>query len=301
LYKQRQKPQELALLKSLNSRMELSDEMKLNYYNHLKGWEGERRFDALLEKFTEDYVVLNDLLLQSNQTTFQVDSLLIEGEALHLYEIKNYEGDFYYEKERFFKRYNKMEINNPITQLKRTESSLRQLMHQLGYSIPIIPHVVFVNPEFTLHQAPLHLPCIYPPQLNRYVKSVEKNITKVKKQYISLAEKLIALHLDESPYRRVPSYTYDELKKGILCDTCSSLIISTERSLIKCDACGYTESLEEAVLRSVEEFKLLFPERKIMTKEIYDWCLISGDKRRIKRILDKQYTLIGVHQWAYYE
>jgi hypothetical protein len=63
--------------------MELSDEMKQKYINQIKGWEGERRFDALLEKFTEDYVILNDLLLQSNQTTFQVDSLLMEGEALH--------------------------------------------------------------------------------------------------------------------------------------------------------------------------------------------------------------------------
>ncbi|WP_251627353.1 hypothetical protein [Niallia sp. MER TA 168] len=79
------------------------------------------------------------------------------------------------------------------------------------------------------------------------------------------------------------------------------MTVSTERSIIKCDACGNTESLEEAVLRSVEEFKLLFPERKITTKEMYEWCLISGEMRRIKRILDKQYTLIGVHQWAYYE
>jgi len=63
----------------------------------------------------------------------------------------------------------------------------------------------------------------------------------------------------------------------------------------------YTESLDKAVLRSVEEFKLLFPERKITTKEIYDWCLISGEMRRIKRILDKHYRLIGAHQWAYYE
>jgi len=301
LYKKRKKPPELALLKSLNSRMELSDEMKLRDYNHKKGWEGERRFDDYLRNLAQNSIILNDLLLQSNQTTFQIDSLLIEGEALHLYEIKNYEGDFYYENDRFYKKNNKVEINNPITQLKRTDSLLRQLIHQLGYSIPIVPHVVFVNPKFTLYQAPLHLPIIYPTQLNRYVKSLEMNRTQVKKQHTTLAEKLIALHMNESSYRRISSYTYDELKKGILCDKCNSLIISAERSMIKCDACGYTESLDKAVLRSVEEFKLLFPERKITTKEIYDWCLISGEMRRIKRILDKHYRLIGVHQWAYYE
>lgn len=262
MHKPRLKPQELALLESLKNRMELSDEMKTTYYNQLKGWEGERRFDALLEKYKGGSTVLNDLLLQSNQTTFQVDSLLIEGEALHLYEIKNYEGDFYYEKDRFYKRNNKVEINNPITQLKRTESSLSQLVHKLGYSIPIVPQVVFVNPEFTLFQAPLHLPCIYPPQLNRYVKSLEKNISQGKKQHRVLAEKLQSLHMDESPYRRIPSYTYDELKKGILCYKCDSLITSTECSMIKCEACGHTESLVDAVVRSVEEFSCFFQKER---------------------------------------
>ncbi|MEK4971966.1 nuclease-related domain-containing protein [Niallia sp. FSL R7-0648] len=301
MYKKRREPLELALLKSLNSRMELSDELKTKYLNQGKGWEGERKFDKYLKDLAPNSIILNDLLLQSHQTTFQIDSLLIEGDALHLYEIKNYEGDFYYENDRFYKKKNKVEISNPITQLKRTDSLLRQLVHQLGYSITIIPHVVFINPEFILYQAPLHLPCIYPNQLNRYVKLLEKNKSQVKKQHAVFAEKLIALHMDESPYRRIPSYTYEELKKGILCDKCNSLFISTESAMIKCDVCGYTESLELAVLRSVKEFKLLFPERKITTKEIHDWCLISGGMRRIKRILDKHYRLIGVHQWAYYE
>lgn len=101
------------------------------------------------------------------------------------------------------------------------------------------------------------MPCIYPNQLNRYVKLLEKNKSQVIKQHAVLAEKLIALHMDESPYRRMPSYTYEELKKGILCDKCNSLFISTECAMIKCDVCGYTESLELAVLRSVKEFKLL--------------------------------------------
>jgi len=301
VYKKRREPLELALLKSLNSRMELSDELKTKYLNQGKGWEGERKFDEHLRDLAPNSIVLNDLLLQSHQTTFQIDSLLIEGDALHLYEIKNYEGDFYYENDRFYKKNNKVEINNPITQLKRTEFLLRQLIHQLGYSITIIPHVVFINPEFILYQASLHLPYIYPNQLNRYVKLLEKNRSQVKKQYALLAEKLIALHMEDSSYRRMPSYTYEELKKGILCEKCNSLFISTERAMIKCNVCGYTESLELAVLRSVKEFKLLFPERKITTKEIYDWCLISGGMRRIKRILDKHYRLIGIHQWAYYE
>ncbi|WP_400247051.1 hypothetical protein AB3U99_09300 [Niallia sp. JL1B1071] len=105
------------------------------------------------------------------------------------------------------------------------------------------------------------MPCIYPSQLNRYVKSLEKNRTQAKKQHTALAEKLIALHMDESPYQRIPSYNYDEVKKGIICVKCDSFIASTERLMIKCEACGYTESLDEAVLRSVEEFKLLFRER----------------------------------------
>jgi hypothetical protein len=51
----------------------------------------------------------------------------------------------------------------------------------------------------------------------------------------------------------------------------------------------------------VGEFKLLFPDRKITTNVIHDWCRVVHSKKTINRILGKNLIIKGVHQWTYYE
>ena len=69
-----------------------------NYINLEKGYEGERNFEVLLEHHLSEGLILNDLLLEKNNTLFQIDSLLISQNSIYLFEVKNYEGDFYIEK-----------------------------------------------------------------------------------------------------------------------------------------------------------------------------------------------------------
>lgn len=95
--KPRKEPAELSILKLLDVRMNLSSVEKRYYFNLKKGYEGELQFDSLVEKLECDCLVLNDLLLKVNNTTFQIDSLIITADALYFFEIKNYEGDYYYE------------------------------------------------------------------------------------------------------------------------------------------------------------------------------------------------------------
>ena len=57
-------------------------------------------------------------------------------------------SDFNYENERILLLKDRSEITNPLLQLSRTESLLRQLLIKLNYTIPIESSVVFINPEF---------------------------------------------------------------------------------------------------------------------------------------------------------
>src|ERR1700748_3760767 len=95
-YKSRTKSAELLILKSLNIRMNLSEKDKQHYFNLEKGYKGEVLFDSLTEKLHCECFILNDLLLNLNNSTFQIDSLIISPEAIYLFEVKNYEGDYYY-------------------------------------------------------------------------------------------------------------------------------------------------------------------------------------------------------------
>jgi len=299
-YKSRTKSSQLLILKSLNIRMNLSDNESQQYSNLEKGYEGELIFDTFTEKLQCECLILNDLLLKMNSTIFQIDSLIITSEAIYFYEVKNYEGDYYYESDRIYKN-SKFEIINPINQLNRSESLLRQLLHSLGFNLPINTSVVFINPEFTLYQSPLNKPFIFPTQVNRYLNKLNKISLKLNEKHKMLADKLVELHIKDSPFQQLPSYNYDQLRKGMTCVECDSFAIFVQGHKCICKGCGHKELAETTIMQSVKEFKLLFPNQKITTNLIYDWCKVVKSKKRIRRILEKNYKKVGVHQWSFYQ
>jgi len=247
-----------------------------------------------------DCLILNDLLLEINGTMFQLDTLIIFQETIYLFEIKNYEGEYCYEKDSF-QTVSGQERKNPFDQLKRSKSLLRQLNQTLGYNLPIEGYVVFINPQFTLYQTPKNLSVIFSSQLNRFMKQLNKKQSKLNSWHTKLAEKLVSLHIVESPFGRLPPYKFDMIKKGINCKICSSFAVSVKGKKVVCNDCGCEESVESAVLRSVEEIKLLFPNRKITTKEVHEWCQVVECKKRIARILERNFKIMGVKKWTYYE
>ncbi|PLS01370.1 nuclease-related domain-containing protein [Neobacillus cucumis] len=299
-YKPRFESADLKILGYLNKRMVLPEKDRQHYLTLKKGYEGEVMFDEMTEKLSCDCLILNDLLLKVNNTTFQIDSLIITADTIYSYEVKNYEGDYYYEQERLYKK-PKTEYNDPLNQLSRSESLLRQLLQNLGYTYVIEGWVVFINPEFTLYQAPLNKPLILPTQLNRQVKKLDMISSKLNEKHKKLADKILSLHIEESPYKQLPQFTYGPLKKGTTCASCHSFSVIVRGNKCICEDCGHMELLYFAVLRSVREFQVLFPDSKITTNIIFEWCGVVESKKRIARILEKSFKIKGYGQWSYYE
>lgn len=216
IYKQREMTGELRLLHALDRRLTLSPKDRKNYLHLLKGLKGERRFDKLLNNLKCDHIQIHDLLLEHNGTVFQIDTLLITKEKVFVYEVKNYQGEFFFDQERFFK-VPRQEIMNPLHQIGRSAPALTQLLRKHGYNLPIQFHVVFVNPEFTLFHAEQNTPIILPTQISDHLRMLNGFGSKLNQTHKHLAEKLIELHLKESPYQNRPEYEYDEVKKGVVC------------------------------------------------------------------------------------
>lgn len=80
LLKRRSESAELMAMRYLNRRMELTDKEKLHYINLEKGYEGEMRFDLLTENLLEERYIINDLLLEVNNSYFQIDTMIIYRE-----------------------------------------------------------------------------------------------------------------------------------------------------------------------------------------------------------------------------
>ncbi|MDX5473921.1 MAG: NERD domain-containing protein, partial [Bacillaceae bacterium] len=186
-------------------------------------------------------------------------------------------------------------------QLKKCELNLRQLLQSLGFNVKIRSFIVFINPEFTLYQTPLNMPFIFPTQLNKLIQQLNNTRFTIKPNTKKLAEKLVSIHIQDSPFKSIPDYNYDQLRKGIVCEGCRSFAIRIEGKTCICQSCGKLEGLSNAIVRSVNEYKLLFPERKITTNSIYEWCNIVDSKPRIKRALQKNFIKKRNNKWMYYE
>ena len=97
IVKSRKESEELQMLKALANRMDLSEKDRLHFYSINKGFEGEVLFDRYLENLRSDCLILNDLLFKINHKTFQIDSLMIMSDSIFVFEVKNFEGDYYYD------------------------------------------------------------------------------------------------------------------------------------------------------------------------------------------------------------
>ncbi|TWE02638.1 nuclease-like protein [Neobacillus bataviensis] len=300
-YKPRSVPEELKVLRILNNRMDLTSEQEKYYLYKEKGFEGEVQFDLLTEQLQSDCLILNDLLLEINNTFFQIDTLILFQEIIYLFEVKNYEGDYCYRKERF-ETISGKEIKNSLDQLNRSTSLLRQLLQKFGYHLTIEAYVVFINPEFFLYQAPTDKPIIYPAQLPQLMRKLNNEPSKLTNRITKIADKLISLHQVKSPYSntKISTYDYQEFLKGFTCSKCRSFLCSVTSGKLVCADCGQVEGVESAVLRCVGEIKLLFPDKRITTNCVYEWCGVVESKKQINRILIKWFSRIGHGRFSYY-
>ena len=301
-YKPRTVPEDLKVLRILNNRIEITPEQHKYYLYKEKGFEGEVRFDILTEQLRSDCLILNDLYLEVNNTSFQLDTSIIFQNTFYFFEIKNSEGDYSYREERFETNFGKI-IKNPLDQIKRSNSLLLQLFQKLGFSQSIEAYVVFVNPEFFLYQAPMDKPIIYPPQLKMLMRKLDSTPSKLTYRHKKMADKLISLHQVQSPYAnsKIPTYEYNQLRKDITCSVCHSFSCSVSSGNVFCADCGNVESVESAVLRCVEEIRLLFPNMRITTNVVFEWCGIIESKKIIRRLLKKNFKSIGERKLRYFE
>ncbi|WP_045518686.1 nuclease-related domain-containing protein [Neobacillus niacini] len=298
--KSRSKSKELKVYTSLNSRMDLEPSDRKKYTNLKKGYDGEVMFDSLTASLDKKFLIINDLNLKSENTTFQIDSLIITKGTVIPWEVKNYKGNYYYENDNFYLCTNRKPITNPLHQLNRCETLLRPLLHSKGFHLPIEGYVSFINPEFFLYQAPQKKNIIFQPQLKFFLNELSMLPSNINGMHKNLADFLLNAHISEPDNMRFPLYEYEQLRKGFICACCQSFSVTPFEKKIVCNDCGYEESLQSAVIRSIEELVLLFPNIKITANLVYDWCNFDELKRKIRRILPKNYKIIGHGPHSYY-
>ncbi|MFS0824171.1 nuclease-related domain-containing protein [Bacillus sp. 1P02SD] len=301
IIKPRTIPDELILLRFIRARRKVSEKTENQIVSLEKGYDGEKMFDQRMTSLTLDCLIINDLLLETSNTHYQIDSLLITQPKIHIFEVKNYEGDYVLDGD-CLRLLTGKEIKNPLIQLSRSVSLFRQLLQQQRLNFSVEGHLVFINPEFYLYQASPDLPIIFPTQLDRFLNQLNTQSSKLIGKHHGLANKLLASHIKDSPYSLLPGYSYDELEKGILCGGCGEgFMLSGDYHYLTCEKCNFVENKETAILRSIKEFSLLFPDKRITTNAIYEWCKVINSKKTIRRLLQTNYKHVRFGNSSYFE
>lgn len=297
---QREKPVTLQIMESLKSRMDLTGNYLSYYYALHKGWEGECQYDRMLEKLTCEHIIMKDLQLKVNRTTIQIDTLVITADRIYLYEIKNYEGSYIYEDERLINCSTGNEILNPIIQLNRTQVLFRQLLKQSGIHLSLEYFVVYINPQFTLYQTPHNQPYVFPNQITAHIKQLNRQCKSLTEQHSLLSERLKAMHTLDRYTADLPVYSYDKLKRGMVCGNCQGTIEELTKRVYYCQGCGFKEESSKSILRHIVEYHQLFPNQKITTTAIQEWCVLPS-RKKVRTVLDRYLKKQGSYRWRYYD
>lgn len=294
---------ELLTLRYLSPRISLSEKEKQYYLNLEKGYEGERLFDQNMVPRLADWLFVNDLRLEHHHSYFQIDSIGITQETLYLLDIKNFDGDFIVEKD-VWKSLTGTELKNPLHQLARCETLFKKFVQAKGMHFSIKSFLIFINPHFTLYQSPLNPSIIFPTQIERFITTLQSEKTNLSNKHRNVSDLLISSHQEKYPYSSSPHYNYNEIAKGIVCSSCNSLITTVsdwERlGKLVCSKCFFNEDQEKAILQCVKEIQVLFPDRKISTVEIFNWCGGLISKKKIQRVLTQNYQRQGQGKFSYY-
>lgn len=298
IIKERTKSISLQVLESLNYRSALTSERKREYWTQAKGYEGEKQFDTFLERTIPDTHILNDLMLKDAGSLSQIDSVIITGDTIRLFEVKNLSGEYIYKDEGLHTQ-SGLVYTSPIIQIRKSSSLIQNLIRKKGLRFEVVPYVVFMDPNLYIYNLPWNKPFIMPYQITEHFESINRGSIPLKKEQKRLIELLKQHHQENYRSNELPAYEYSGLKKGIYCPECFSFEhTNTLRNRI-CK-CARKETIAEAIIRSIEEYRVLFPENKLTVSVAYDWCNKEYDKQKIQRSLKKHYQVIGKNRSTFY-
>lgn len=301
ILKARQIPELLTVLELLDKRMTLPYTEKQHMAAMSKGYDGEILFDSLIKKYiTIEAIVINDVSMVTRSTPFQIDSILVTSDTLYLYEVKNYQGSFTNRNSHFLTAAGQ-DIENPVNQLNRTTMLFSKVLKRWNVNLPIKAFVVFIHPTFILYEAKESDPFIFPSQIENHFKTVNRQSGVLTDRIYNIAQRLNEECQQEQPYQRLlPDYNFEELKKGLLCGCCGSFDLTITTKKGDCRRCGNPTSINELFLSQVEAFKVLFPDKLVTSKMMYEWCGGTLTMRRISSILNATYEKMNYAKSTHY-
>lgn len=293
--------QQLINLRLLHNRKYITEDLSLNLKQLTRGYEGELEFfNQLLEQIHQSAIIINNLILHCDDSEIQIDSLLIVGNNIYLFEVKNYYGDYLIKDERWYNVKNQNEIRNPLIQLNRSRYLFQKILQQQNFNLNLHTYLIFINKEFTLYMPSPNNKIILPTQLNRFLTQLGKQSFQHEQHHIQLIKYLVSNHRHTSKYTTLPEYNFNQLRKGMICVNCDQFVVRYNKSKFKCSYCRKITGIDILLIKAIEEFKVLFPNKTVTVNLIYEWCDRLVSDNTIRKTLNNNYKKMYQGKSAYY-
>lgn len=284
ILKKRQAPPELFQLESLLKRMPLTHSQLPHWTEKLRrikaGFHGEQRIDSLWQEIDIPipYYLIHDLFIKKQQSSYQIDTLLITSRFILILEIKSISGLLHFDAQtRQFFRTNKDGsidgMRNPDDQVRRYEKWIEHFLSERKVKLPVIGAIVFTYPSAVIQSTAGKRIMIQssglPYLLDRLVKEYPSDILS-KLSTKKLANQLLKLHsLKPLPQFELPF----GLLTGVLCPRCERVAMSYKRKNWFCKTCQYSNP--QAHLEALKQYRSLFGS-KISNREFRTFTGISS-------------------------
>lgn len=200
-----------------------------------KGKIGESRVAGQLEKLNnEEYKLLNNLIINTEKGSYQIDHVIVSIYGIFVIETKNYKGWIHgsenseYWKKTFYK--NKTRFRNPIKQNRAHIYALKSLFSNYK-NIRYYPIVVFTS-DAELKNVYTKTPVVYDYLITKTIVEKEKEKILSKEQIENITEKLIKFCSNNKNTKnnhivQVQKKIYDRRKKerALICPKCGGQLI----------------------------------------------------------------------------
>lgn len=287
-------------LEALKWRMPLAREQLYYLDNLQRGYEGEREFKKFVDSYIgEGAVTITDFTFSVDGTVRQIDAFIVFNDAIIIFEVKNYQGDYLFKNGEFYNTKYRDKIKSPIDQLDNTVILLKRLFKRIDIHIPIKSYVVFIGEDFHLYEAPRNINIVMRSQLPNFLNELRLTYRHADENTIEFINTLNEfMHLEE---RRLHiDYSYDSLKKSIFCNDDGGELVLNNRTYYECPKCYKKTSIEDVVLQAIFDFHTLFPEKKLTISSLYNFTGGKISKYHYRKLLKKNFKRLGNGRSVHY-
>lgn len=294
---------ELLFYRALSRRWELNPKLQKLWMNQERGYEGEIIYDQIYDESLSHLHIFRGVYLNIENSMVQCDSLIVSDNGFLVHEIKNYNGNYKYESEKWFVR--NFEISeDPLLQLRRTMSRLVKLRYENNINFEVEGRVIFPNVDFALECSDEKVwpATIMRNQLKRYLLSL-KDLPVT--HYADSLVEIIQSHMVEDPYFDKVA-DFDQLKKGAYCRACGSFDLIKTNVHFNCQVCSHQDTIHTVVLSAIADLNILFSNQDITRNKV--WLLLDKQVSRgtITTFLNKYCSVLkkggsASYKFKYYD